>query len=423
MTARRRRSPGEGSVFEYKLRDGTVRYGIKFDAPTADGDRKQVLRRRDTNGQPWLDRDSATAALREALVKVGRNEWIDPSRQPLAEYLRTWIDGLRIAPGSVTTYQNLAENHVIPYIGSTPLASITSARLTKLYRDLERSGARSRKGERTGNPLSLHTVRMVHVMLHAAFEAAVDDEVPLLAKNPTAKANPPTVKEADAAAPEMHPWTAPQLWRFLDWSRHDKANQGRWPHVLWLLLAYTGMRRGEALALRWRDVDLDAGTVSIRRSVRIVRARGKKATLREGPTKTARPRVIDLDPFSVAALRAWKVGRGSLALQLARDDAVVFGDEEGQFLNPESVSRRFREQQQRCARDLAAAAVPIIRLHDLRHTHATVLLRDRENVKIVSERLGHASVVTTLRVYHHVMPGDQRQAAARFAELVAGSGA
>lgn len=423
MTARRRRSPGDGSVFEYKLADGTVRYGIKFDNPTDDGARKQVLRRRDANGQPWLDRESAAAALREALVQVDKQEWIDPSKQPLAEYVRTWIDGLRVEPGSTSTYQNIAESHVIPYIGKVPLASVTSARLSKLYRDLEESGQRDRKGKRTGEPLSPRTVRLVHVMLHGAFEAAVNAEPPLLKKNPTDKANPPTIKEADAAAPEMHPWTASHLRKFLDWSRADKANTGRWPYMLWLLLAYTGMRRGEALALRWRDIDLDAATVSIRRSVRIVRLKGKKATLREGPTKTAKPRVIDLDPFTVAALRTWKTTRGLLALQLARDDAVVFGDEEGQFLNPESVSRRFREQQQRCARDLAADAVPQIRLHDLRHTHATILLRDRENVKIVSERLGHASVVTTLRIYHHVMPGDQRQAAARFAELVSGVGA
>lgn len=423
MTARRRRPPGEGSVFEYKLSGGTVRYGIKFDVPTSDGDRKQVLRRRDSNGQPWLDRDSAATALREALVKTSKNEWIDPSKQPAGDYLHTWIDGLRVAPGSATTYQNLVNNHVIPYIGNIPLASLTSARLTKLYRDLEMAGHRDRKGSRTGKPLSPRTVRMVHVMLHGAFETAVNAEPPLLAKNPTAKADPPTVKEADAAAPEMHPWTAPQLRRFLDWSKQDKANAGRWPYPLWLLLAYTGMRRGEALALRWRDIDLDAATVSIRRSVRIVRVKGNGAALREGPTKTARPRVIDLDPFTVSALRTWKTTRGLLALQMARDDAVVFGDEEGRFLNPESVSRRFREQQQRCARNLGADAVPVIRLHDLRHSHATILLRDRENVKIVSERLGHANVVTTLRVYHHVMPGDQRQAATRFAELVSGAGA
>lgn len=91
MTAARRRPPGEGSVFSYKLAAGTVRWGIKFDGPERpDGTRKQVLRRRDANGQPWLDKDAALAALGEVKVKVRKGEWIDPSKQPLADYLRTW---------------------------------------------------------------------------------------------------------------------------------------------------------------------------------------------------------------------------------------------------------------------------------------------------------------------------------------------
>ncbi len=213
----------------------------------------------------------------------------------------------------------------------------------------------------------------------------------------------------------MNPWTAGQLRRFLGWAQ---ANSHM--YVLWFLLAYTGMRRGEALALRWRDIDLDAGTVSVRRSVGITRVKGGKGVVREGPTKTCKPRVIDIDPATVALLRSWKRQRGALALQLARDSAVVFGDHEGRFRHPERISHLFREQQKRCERALGADAPPFIRLHDLRHTHATILLRDRENVRVVSERLGHASVTTTLATYSHVMPGDQRQAAARFAELVTG---
>lgn len=418
MTARRRRPPGEGSVFEYKLTDGTIRFGIKFDAPTADGDRKQVMRRRDANGQPWLDRDSAAAALRESLVKAGKGEWIEPSKQPTGEYLNTWYGGLRLAPGTLTRYRGLLDNHVIPYIGSIPLASLTSARLTALYRQLEESGHRNRKGERTGGPLSMRTVRGVASMLHAALESALNDEVPLLGRNPAVKSKPPTAKQAEANAAEMNPWTAEQLRRFLNW-----AETGSHVYALWFVLAHTGMRRGEALALRWRDIDLDAATISVRRSVGIIRAKGKKGVIHEGPTKTTKPRVIDIDPVTVSVLRSWKRKRGAMALQLAQDKAVVFGDHEGRFRHPERISHLFREQQERCERALGAAAPPLIRLHDLRHTHATILLRDRENVKVVSERLGHANVTTTLATYSHVMPGDQRQAAARFAELVAGAGA
>src|SRR6516165_5096694 len=100
MTARRRRPPGEGSVFEYQTRAGVTRYGIKFDAPSADGQRHQVMRRRDVNRQPWLDRDSAAAALREAVVKAGKGDWIEPSKQPVGEYLDTWLDGLRLRPST-----------------------------------------------------------------------------------------------------------------------------------------------------------------------------------------------------------------------------------------------------------------------------------------------------------------------------------
>ena len=253
-------------------------------------------------------------------------------------------------------------------------------------------------------------------MLGSALGAALNDEVPMLARNPAVKARPPTAREANAAAPEMHPWDAGQLRRFLDWAR-DHSHM----HAAWYVAAYTGVRRGELLALRWRDVDLDAGTISVRRSVGIVRVKGRKGILREGPTKTCKPRVIDIDPATVAVLRGWKRERGAMALALARNDSVVFGNREGQSRQPERVSHLFREQQARCARMLGEDAPPGIRLHDLRHSHATILLRDRENVKVVSERLGHANVSVTLNTYSHVLPGDQRQAAARFAALVGGA--
>ena len=120
-------------------------------------------------------------------------------------------------------------------------------------------------------------------------------------------------------------------------------------------------------------------------------------------------------------LRAWKSERGAIGLHLARGSSVVFGNREGSFRHPETFSQLFREAQERCARTLGTDALPRIRLHDLRHTHATILLRARESPNVVSERLGHASVTVTLSIYSHVMPGDQRETAARFAALVGGA--
>src|SRR5690242_12421659 len=124
MTARRRRPPGEGGVLEYRTKADQVRFGIKFDLPSPDGRRRQVLRKVDANGRPWLTYEAAADALREAMVATRRGEWIEPSKQPTAEYLETWLSGLRVAPSTLASYRKNIRLHVTPYIGSLPLASL-----------------------------------------------------------------------------------------------------------------------------------------------------------------------------------------------------------------------------------------------------------------------------------------------------------
>jgi integrase len=181
-----------------------------------------------------------------------------------------------------------------------------------------------------------------------------------------------------------------------------------------------GAGRGKALALRWRDVDLDAGRLQVRRSLGVVKAKGAGEQLVEGPTKTGQARVVDIDADTVAALRAYRATRGLLALDLVRDTALVLGALEGTLRHPERYSRRFVEQVVQARRALGEDQLPKIRLHDLRHTHATLLLAAGEPVKVVSERLGHANATITLTVYQHVHPGMGRQAADRFAALLRG---
>lgn len=409
----RRRSPGEGGVFEYKLVNGQVRFGIKFVLTLEDGTRKTVLRRRDENGQPWTTKKAAQAAVREAISKVEKGQWIDPSQQPLGDYLAEWVAGHRkIGDSTRASYSKNIRLHITPHIGALPLASLTPGRIAKLYRELETSGRRDHKA---GAGLSARTVRYIHTILSAGLKAAV--KAKLIGHNPAEDpdlCSPPTAKEAKP--PEMHPWSAAQLRTFLDWSKTGSAL-----HLGWYVLAMTGMRRGELLALRWRDIDLEARTLSIRRSVGVVRVKGQKALLKEGDTKTTKPRVVDLDESTVAMLKAHKRERGGLALLLARDDALVFGDAEGQWRHPERFSRSFKEHLTRCRKWLEKSGVdlPNVRLHDLRHTHATLLLAKGVPVKVVSERLGHASPTVTLTVYAHVMPGNQRDAADQFASLVA----
>jgi integrase len=168
-------------------------------------------------------------------------------------------------------------------------------------------------------------------------------------------------------------------------------------------------------------MDLDAATVSIRRSAGMVRVAGESAEVTEGDTKSGKPRVVDIDAATVAVLRAHRKARGGMALQLARDDALVFADHKGRQLQPEHFSRSFADALRRCAKQLGSAAPPAIRLHDLRHTHATILLAAGGPVHLVSQSLGHAIAVITLEVYAHVVPGSQRDPADLFARIIAGA--
>jgi integrase len=200
---------------------------------------------------------------------------------------------------------------------------------------------------------------------------------------------------------------------FLAWSRKHSQY-----HPAWHLLAMTGMRRGELLALRWKDVDLDAGTVTVRRSAGLISDGGRKKTV-EGPTKTGKARVVDLDDGTVAVLKNHRKDRAKVNLALAKLDALFFGDAGGKTRHPERFSRTWIETVARYRKALGDDAPPAIRLHDLRHSHATSWLLAGEPVHVVSQRLGHASPVQTLETYAHVMPGNQRQAAQRHAERVA----
>jgi integrase len=253
----------------------------------------------------------------------------------------------------------------------------------------------------------------VHQIISEVLGQAAADG--LIRANPAKAAKPPSAKQAKA--PEMHCWTPAQLAAFLGWSAENSQHA-----ALWHVLACTGMRRGEALALRWCDLDLDAGTASVRRSAGVVRTKGEGFTIAEGGTKTDKPRLIDLDAATVAVLRAHRLERGGMALSLVKPAALVFGSIEGKHRHPEHTSRQFKSDLERCRKALGEGAPPECRLHDLRHAHATALLLAKVPVHVVSQRLGHANPTVTLTVYAHVLSGSQRDAADVFASLIGKAG-
>jgi integrase len=277
------------------------------------------------------------------------------------------------------------------------LAEVDTTTLDRLYADLLRSGGRGSR------PLSARTVRFVHSILRKAFADAVRKQ--LLARNPAAEASAPS--SSSARAPEPVVWTPSELRTFL-------AGADASPYrALWRLLGFTGMRRSEALALRWDLVDLDAGVAVVAATIAqtgrvLVAGKGKSATS---------ARTVDLDAQTVAVLRAHRKAQNELRLLMGPgfvDQGLVFCDATGAPLRPDSVSQAFK-------REVVASGVRRIRLHDLRHTHASHQLAASASPREVADRLGHADPAFTLRTYTHTLPGAGKRNAEAVAALVAES--
>lgn len=414
MTPRKsgRRGAGEGGISAYETKAGT-RYLITAWV-TVDGERKRMLRR------GYLHIGPAREDLRKLIEKDKRGELLEPSQQPLGDYLGEWLDGLRLAPATVASYRRNVRVHIVPKLGGIPLAKLTTAKLSKTYREWQDTGRADAEHDETRRTrlieagrvgLSARTVLYLHTILRSALQDAVDADQ--LSRNPAQKANHP--RPSEARAPEMHVWDAAQLRQFLTWAEQNDTD-----YVLWLTLAMTGCRRGEVAALRWRDLDPTRRTLAVRRAVTVAKVAGQPAQVGIGPTKGKSSRVVDLDDGTVAALVERKKARGEANLTLAKPDALVFGDLSGRIRTPDAITEAWDKRIRRFAKALGDDAPHRVRVHDLRHVHASLLLARGVPVKVVSERLGHASPVITMSVYQHVLPGAQREAADGFAAEVFG---
>jgi len=206
--------------------------------------------------------------------------------------------------------------------------------------------------------------------------------------------------------PEMQVWSPEQLRCFLDHVRDDRLS------AAWLLIATTGMRRGELAGLRWTDVDLNAGRVSPRRPRVVV---DNEVIVSEPKTAKGR-RSLALDPVTVAALRRHRAEQATeriAAGPLWRHSGLVFTWPDGSPIHPQRFSSWFEQHAQ-------AAGLPRIRLHDVRHSYATAALAAGIPAKVVSERLGHANIAITMDTYSHVLPGLDAHAAGTVARLILG---
>lgn len=344
-------------------------------------------------------RKGAEKVLADLVKRMHDGDYRSPDKITLADYMtQRWLPSkrTRVKPSTAAAYEANIRLHIAPYIGHIPLQKLQPEDLDDLYVKLLTDGRRNG----AGGGLSAKSVRNVHATIQSALSDATRKGTVI--RNVADIADPPSI---GSNGRKMSVWSAEQLRIFLtDLQGHDM-------YALFYLSASTGMRRGELLGLRWSNIDLD--TMLLRVNQQIVSVDYK---LIEGDLKTPTSRrTIDLDERTAVVMR--KHRRQQIEDQLANgvraNDGYVFARDDGSPTHPDFMSQTFE-------RLTAQSPLPRIRLHDLRHTHATIMLKEGVPVKVVSERLGHASAAFTMTVYQHILPGMQAEAAATFANAVFG---
>jgi integrase len=347
--------------------------------------------------QQWKGGYATKREAEQALARALTGEVATPGSLTVGAFLDLWLTGHTpsLKPSTAKSYAEIVQWYVQPRLGRVKLVDLNALLIRRLYADLLENGGRRRA------ELSPATVAVVHRVLRKALNDAV--LWGLLARSPLVGVKPPR-----NTPPEMRSWTPEEARRFLRVVTDDRL------YALWVLVLATGMRRGELAGLRWPDVDLNAGGLAVRRS----RVSVAHAVHESDPKTRSSRRTISLDARLVAVLRTHR--RRQLEERLAwgpawTDAGYVFTREDGLPLHPERITVLF-------GRLVASAGVSRLRLHDLRHTSASLLLAAGVHPKIVSERLGHSNVSITLDLYSHVIPGLQAEAAEKLGEMILGGG-
>ncbi len=337
---------------------------------------------------------NAQRRLVELLHSLEQGSYVKPKRLTVAQFLEEWLQEyvrINTAPRTSERYQEIVRIHLIPALGSIPLLALRPQHIQQYYaRDLE-SGRRNGKGG-----LSALTVHKHHRVLYESLRYGVRQGI--LVRNPAEVVTPPHGQSKEPTIVGAN-----HLHLILEAAKESPY------YALFFMIAYTGVRRSEALGLRWGDIELEKATLSVVQTLQ--QLRNGEYIFRQPKSKRGR-RQIALSPS--LAILLWEhrlkqeYTRELLGKSLMPTD-LVFSHPDGRPLRPNTVSRALPE----ITRSIGLNGV---RLHDLRHAHATILLQQGIHPKIVQERLGHSSVATTLDIYSHVVPGLQEAAARRFDE-------
>jgi integrase len=367
-----------GSVFK---RSGGWAFKVDTGFHPETGKRRQSLK------QGFRTKRQAEEALAEAQKTVIDGTVVANSNMRLDEFLDEWLVGqeARLRPSSHHSYV-MAGKRLKRHLGKYKIQALTPLQIEKFYAELLDHGQRNGKG------LSPKTVKNTHVVLRKALADA--ERLGLVHRNAAAAARGPSVTR-----PEMTTWSSDQLKAFSTVAQESRMRNA------FTILASTGMRRGEALGLRWVDVDFDSSQLAIVQTVSTV---DSKVVVGQPKTSGSR-RTVYVHDATIKALRQQRQLQAEERLAAGpawdTDNDLVFRNVTGGPVNPDWFSRHFDKL-------VEQADVPRIRLHDLRHTNATLSLKAGVHPKVVSERLGHSSIAITLDLYSHVTPGISREAAA-----------
>jgi integrase len=341
----------------------------------------------------------ADVELNRIITELNSGEFVPPSNLTVSKLLTEhWLPHAKTTVGGKTyqRYQEIVKKKLVPAFGKTQAGKLQPGQVQQSYDAWLNSG------------LSAQTVKHHHAVLRNAMRYGV--RMGLVVRNVTDRVKPPALKSA-----EMLCLDEKQSLHLL------REVKGTDLESIVTVALFSGLRRSELLGLRWKDVDVAESTLTVRQGLQETRGDlqpGKRyrPTVLEfkEPKTTKSRRTITLDASVMASLKRHKAKQNSIRLRLeggyAEDLDLVFCADDGKPLKPDTVSKQF-------AAAVKRVEIPYIRFHDLRHSHATQLLRAGVHFKIVSERLGHASVAITLDRYSHVLPGMDRTAADALARL------
>jgi integrase len=346
-------------------------------------------RRRSKSG--FKTQRAATQAMRDAMRATELGVTAPGEVPTVAAFIDDWLAGRRpsLRDSTWESYRDTLTGRVVPRLGALRLDRVRPKHIAEMLSDLKERGGRN---PHRGPGLSDKSVRYTL----STFATALSDAAKqgLIPRNPADHVDRPR-----AARKEMQWWSVDEARRFLDYVKDDR-------HVeMWTLALTTGMRGGELLGLKWPDIDFEAGRLAVRRTLVAVAYQIRCSE----PKTAASRRVVALDPATLAVLRAHRAQQAEEKLAIGSgylDQQLVFADVAGEPLHPDAVTKHFD-------RLVARAGVPKIRLHDLRHTAATLMLEQGIPLKAVTERLGHSSTQITSDLYQHVGEHMQDDAAAK----------